>query len=160
VVLLTLAPGGSNPVLVEVGTVLARQEGGIGNDFALVSVRSQLNSWVDPTIAVIAGPCGAYYGSGPETVAHYGHGLAIGTGGTPRAGVALRWTSTAFGWMGAAIFGDSGSPVRVTDLSAAGDLTHLVVDSKWLPNYIAGTRIGRILAIANGWNLASSSLCP
>jgi hypothetical protein len=160
VVLLTLAPGGSNPVLVEVGTVLARKDQGIGNDFALVSVRSQLNAWVDPTIAVIGGPCGAYFGSGPETVAHYGHGLVIGTGGTPRAGVALTWRTTAFGWDGAAIFGDSGSPVRVTGLAAAGDLTHLVVDSKWLPSFIAGTRIGRILQIASGWSLANSALCP
>ena len=159
VVLLTLAPGGANPVLVEVGRVLARQNGGIGNDFALVSVRPQLNSWVDPTIAVVGGPCGTYKGAGPETVAHYGHGAVIGTGGTPRAGVALRFTKTAFGWIGAGIFGDSGSPVRVTDLAAAGNLTHLVVDARWLPNVITGTRIGRILAIADGWSLANSSLC-
>jgi hypothetical protein len=160
IVLLTLAPGGSNPVLVEVGTVQARKNQGIGNDFALVSVRSQLNGWVDPTIAVIAGPCGAYFGQGPETVAHYGHGLVIGTGGTPRAGLALTWRSNAFGWDGLAIFGDSGSPVRVTGLAAAGDLTHLVVDRNWLPSIIAGTRIGRILQIASGWALVSSSLCP
>lgn len=159
VVLLTVAPGGSNPVLVEVGTVLARQNGGIGNDFALVSIRPQLHAWVDPTTAVIGGPCGAYSGSGPETVAHYGHGLVIGTGGTPRAGVAFKFTANAFGWVGAGIFGDSGSPVRVTNLAAAGNLTHLVVDSKWLPNYIVGTRIGRMLAIASGWTLANSSIC-
>ena len=159
VVLLTLAPGGGNPVLVEVGVVLARQSRGIGNDFALVSVRPQLKAWVDPTIAVVAGPCGTYNGNGPETVAHYGHGAVIGTGGTPRAGVALRFTKTAFGWVGAGIFGDSGSPVRVTDLAAAGNLTHLVVDSRWLPNLIIGTRIGRMRAIANGWSLVNSSLC-
>jgi hypothetical protein len=39
-------------------------------------------------------------------------------------GVALTWKSASFGWDGAAIFGDSGSPVRVTDLKAVGDLTH------------------------------------
>jgi hypothetical protein len=159
VVLLTVAPGGGNPVLVEVGTVLARQNGGIGNDFALVSVRPQVDSWVDPTIAVVGGPCGTYKGAGPETVAHYGHGAAIGTGGTPRVGVAFRFTKTAFGWVGAGIFGDSGSPVRVTDLAAAGNLTHLVVDTRWLPNYIVGTRIGRIQAIAGNWSLVNSSLC-
>jgi len=159
VVLLTVAPGGSNPVLVEVGTVQARQDNGIGADFALVSVRPQVSSWVDPTIAVVAGPCGAYSGSGPETVAHYGHGLVIGTGGTPRAGVALTWKNASYGWDGAAIFGDSGSPVRVTGLAAAGNLTHLVVDSRWLPSFIVGTRIGKMLSIANGWSLVSSSLC-
>lgn len=156
VVLLTLAPGGGNPVLVEVGKVVVHVDKGIGADFALVSVRPQLSAWVDPTIAVVAGPCGAYGGSGPETVAHYGHGLAIGTGGTPRAGVALTWNAASFGWDGAAIFGDSGSPVRVTRLQAAGNLTHLVVDTRWLPSFIAGTRIGKMLGVASGWSLVSS----
>jgi hypothetical protein len=159
VVLLTIAPGTENPVLVNVGSVLVRRDNGIGDDFALVSIRSALHAWVDPTIAVLAGPCGAYSGSGPETVAHYGHGLGIGTGGTPRAGVALTWRADAYGWDGAAIFGDSGSPVRVTRLQAAGNLTHLVVDTRWLPSFIAGTRIGKILQIASGWSLVSSSLC-
>jgi hypothetical protein len=160
VVLLTLAPGGGNPVLVEVGKVKVRKNKGIGADFALVSVRPRLRKWVDPTIAVVAGPCGAYGGSGPEVVAHYGHGLVIGTGGTPRAGLALTWKKASFGWDGAAIFGDSGSPVRVTSLRAAGNQTHLVVNGNWLPSFIVGTRIGKILSIADGWKLVSSSLCP
>lgn len=159
VVLLTLAPGGANPVLVDLGTVQKSVDGGIGNDFALVSIRPELQSWVSPTIAVVAGPCGSYTGSGPEPVFHYGHGLAVGTGGTPRAGLALKWESTAFGWTGAAAPGDSGSAVRVnTGMQAAGDLTHLVVDTTWLPSYIAGTRMDRILQIA-GQPLANSPLC-
>ena len=159
VVLLTLAPGGANPVLVDVGTVLARRDNGIGDDFALVSIRPELYPWVSPTTAVVGGPCGLYTGFGPESVAHYGHGLAIGTGGTPRLGLALTWRSDSYGWSGLAIFGDSGSPARVTTLPAAGNLTHLVVDSNWLPSFIAGTRIGRMLQIASGWSLASSPLC-
>jgi hypothetical protein len=159
VTLLTLAPGTENPVLVNVGSVLTFRDNGIGDDFGLVSVRPELNAWVDPTTAVVGGPCGQYGGSGPETVWHYGHGLGIGTGGTPRAGVALSWRADSYGWDGAAIFGDSGSPVRVTDLKAAGNLTHLVVDTTWLPSFIAGTRIGRILQIAGGWSLSSSSIC-
>jgi hypothetical protein len=159
VVLLTLAPGGANPVLVELGTIQKSVNGGVGNDFALVSIRPELQSWVSPTIAVVAGPCGSYTGSGPEPVFHYGHGLAVGTGGTPRAGLALRWDSSAFGWSGAAAPGDSGSAVRVnTGMQAAGDLTHLVVDTTWLPSYIAGTRMDRILQIA-GQPLANSPLC-
>jgi hypothetical protein len=159
VVLLTLAPGAGNPVLVEIGTIRKSVNGGIGNDFAIVPIKPALQSWVSPTIAVVAGPCGSYTGSGPEPVFHYGHGLAIGTGGTPRAGLALKWQRDAFGWTGAAIFGDSGSAVRVnTGMRAAGDLTHLVVDSRWLPSYIAGTRITRILKIA-GQPLANSPLC-
>jgi hypothetical protein len=159
VVLLTLAPGGANPVLVELGTVQKSVDGGIGNDFALVSIRPELQSWVSPTIAIVAGPCGSYAGSGPEPVFHYGHGLAVGTGGTPRAGLALTWQRDAFGWSGAAAPGDSGSAVRVnTGMQAAGDLTHLVVDTNWLPSYIAGTRMDRILQIA-GQPLANSPLC-
>jgi hypothetical protein len=159
VVLLTLAPGGTNPVLVDVGKVVARHANGVGDDFALVEIDPQLYGWVSATTAVVGGPCGAYYGSGPETVWHYGHGLAIGAGGTPRAGVALTWQQDVFGWDTAALFGDSGSPVRVTDLKAAGDLTHLVVDANWLPSVVVGTRIGKILEIANGWQLVSSPLC-
>lgn len=159
VTLLTLAPGGANPVLVELGTVQKSVNGGIGTDFALVSIRPELQSWVSPTIAVVAGPCGSYTGSGPEPVFHYGHGLAVGTGGTPRAGLALTWENNAFGWSGAAAPGDSGSAVRVnTGMQAAGDLTHLVVDTAWLPSYIAGTRMSRILQIA-GQPLADSPLC-
>jgi hypothetical protein len=87
------------------------------------------------------------------------HGLAVGTGGTPRAGLAPRSDSTAFGWSGAAAPGDSGRAVRVnTGMQAAGDLTHLVVDTTWLPSYIAGTRMNRILQIA-GQPLANSPLC-
>lgn len=159
VILLTLAPGGQNPVLVDVGPVVARHDNGIGDDFALVSINPVLHPWVDATTAVVAGPCGRYTGSGPESVWHYGHGLVIGTGGTPRAGVALTWRTNAFGWDGVAIFGDSGSPVRVTDLKAAGDLTHLVVDTQWLPSFIAGTRINKMLQIASGWSLRNSALC-
>jgi hypothetical protein len=160
VVLLTLAPGTENPVLVNIGRTVVSHDNGVGDDFALVEIRPELNEWVFPTTAVVAGPCGQYSGAGPETVAHYGHGLAIGTGGTPRVGVALTWEANAFGWDGAAIFGDSGSPVRVTDLKAAGDLTHLVVDPNFLPSFIAGTRIGKIERINGGWTLVNSSLCP
>ena len=178
VILLTLAPGKGNPVLVDIGTVVARADGGVGNDFALVSIYSSLRSWVSPTTAVVGGPCGAYTGSGlvpvsnplrifrvgpssygPETVWHYGHGLAIGTGGTPRAGAALIWAADYFAWDSPAIFGDSGSPVRITKLKAAGDLTHLVVNTRYVPAFVAGTRIGKMLRIAGSWTLVSSPLC-
>jgi hypothetical protein len=159
VTLLTLAPGGSNPVLVDIGTIRRSVDGGIGNDFAIVSIQPELQSWVSPTIALVAGPCGSYGGSGPEAVFHYGHGLAVGTGGTPRAGLSLTWQTDAFGWSGLAAPGDSGSAIRVgSGMQAAGDLTHLVVDTNWLPSYIAGTRMGRILQIA-GQPLANSPLC-
>lgn len=160
VVLLTLAPSSENPVLVDVGRTVISRNAGIGRDFALVEIRPRLHDWVFPTTAVVGGPCGRYFGSGPETVAHYGHGLAIGTGGTPRAGVALTWRDDSFAWDGAAIFGDSGSPVRVTDLRAAGNLTHLIVSPRYLPSFIAGTRIGQIEKLNGSWRMVDSSLCP
>jgi hypothetical protein len=160
VVLVTLAPGTANPVLVEIGSTTISHNNGIGDDFSLTPINPVLNAWVSPTMSVVAGPCGAYTGSGPETVFHYGHGLGIGTGGTPRAGVALTWQANAFGWDGEGNFGDSGSAVRVgTGLQAAGDLTHLVVDTAWVPSFIVGTRIGKIQQIAGGWSLVSSPLC-
>lgn len=160
VILLTLAPGGGgDPVLVNAGRVVVRRNRGLGNDFALVRIRPRLRQWVSPTAAVIAGPCRAYRGNGPQGVAHYGHGLGIGAGGTPRAGVALKWKRNAYGWAGAASFGDSGSPVRVAGLRAAGSLTHVLVHIRWLPNVVAGTRIHKMLRIADGWRLASSPLC-
>ena len=160
VVLLTVAPSSGNPVLVEVGEVLKRRSSGVGDDFALVSIRPSLEPHVSATTALIGGPCGQYGGDGPETVAHYGHGTAIGTGGTPRVGVALTWGRHHFGWDGAGIFGDSGSPVRVTDLRAAGNFTHIVVNTRFLPSFLAGTRIQKMLDIAGGWRLASSPICP
>ena len=38
-------------------------------------------------------------------------------------------------------------------------LTHLVVDTSWLPGFIAGTRIGRIQQLAGGWNLVNGTPC-
>jgi hypothetical protein len=145
VTLLTVAPGGANPVLVDVGTTQVSHDNDIGDDYAIVSIRPELQEWVFPTMAFVGGPCGSYTGSGPEVLAHTGHGLGVGTGGTPRAGVALNWQANAYGWDGAAAPGDSGSAVRVTGgLQAAGNLTHLVVDTNWLPAFIVGTRISRI----------------
>jgi hypothetical protein len=149
VTLLTVAPGGANPVLVEIGNVTVSHDNDIGDDFALVSIRPELQEWVFPTMAFVGGPCGSFTGSGPQVVAHTGHGLGVGTGGTPRVGVALSWQQDAYGWDGVAAPGDSGSAVRVnTGSQAAGNLTHLVVDTNWLPSYIVGTRIGKITQIA------------
>ena len=161
VVLLTIEPTApSNPVLVDIGTVVVRRSNGIGDDFALVSIRPELHAWVSPTAAVVGGPCGHFVGAAVEPVWHAGHGYAVGTGGTPRSGLATAWTQNAFGWVGAAIYGDSGSPVRITTgLLGAGHLTHLVVQDAWLPATLVGTRIARMLALAPGWSLASSSLC-
>lgn len=177
VTLLTVAPGTSNPVLVTIGTAISRTENGVGADFALVSIKPELQPWVFPTVAQVGGPCGAYTGDGiadvplprvingqatsiePETVYHYGHGTGVGTGGTARSGVSLYWDATAFYWDSPSAPGDSGSPVRVTDLSAAGDLTHLIVDLRRPGAVVAGTRIGKMLRLAKGYSLVSSEYC-
>lgn len=178
VTLLTVAPGTSNPVLVTIGNVITMSDNGIGSDFALVSIKPELQSWVFTTQAVVGGPCGAYTADGTapdvegwnplvksenpieagEGIFHYGHGLGIGTTGTPRAGVATAWTTDAYFWAGAVIFGDSGSAARIHDLKAAGDVTHLVVNLNYAA-YDAGTRISKMLSLAKGYSLANSPYC-
>jgi hypothetical protein len=181
VTLLTIAPGTppavENLVLVEIGTVSKRVDNGIGADFALVSIKPQLQDWVFPTIAQVGGPCGVYAGDGlatqqvpvqghaaadpGEQVFHYGHGLGVGTGGTPRTGHGLYWESKAFWWAGNVVFGDSGSAARVgtTGLGAAGDVTHLVIfDGRHLGATAAGTRAAELQRIA-GKPIVSSPHC-
>jgi hypothetical protein len=181
VTLLTIAPGtpptADNLVLVEIGTVQKRVDNGIGADFALVSIRPELQGWVFPTIPQVGGPCGVYTGNGladvqvplqghatadpGEQVFHYGHGLGVGTGGTPRTGHGLYWESKAFWWAGNVVFGDSGSAARAgtTGLGAAGDVTHLVIfDGKHVGATAAGTRAAELQRIA-GKPIVSSPYC-
>ena len=171
VVLLTLAPTGGDPVLVELGRTLLHRDGGIGNDYGLVEIPASRHDWVFPTIAGVAGPCGVYAGGDPQPVAHYGHGLIGGTGGTPRAGVGvesevpqgfdLEWDGDSYSWVGELSNGDSGSPVRIAQLGAVGNLTHgLGVDLPVpQPSVLGwGTRITTITG--QGWSLVNSPLCP
>lgn len=181
VTLITIAPGDEpsavNLVLVEIGTVTKRVDNGVGADFALISIKPELQSWVFPTIPVVAGPCGVYTGDGltsasvpvqghstaepGEQVFHYGHGLGVGTGGTPRTGHGLYWEDKAFWWAGNVVFGDSGSAARIgtTGLAAAGDVTHLIVfDSKHLGATAAGTRAAELERIA-GQPIVDSPYC-
>jgi hypothetical protein len=53
----------------------------------------------------------------------------------------------------------SGSPVRVTNLAAAGNLTHVAVDLRKPGAVVAGTRIGKILQRASGHAPVNSSYC-
>jgi hypothetical protein len=181
VILLTVAPGGANPVLVDIGTVAVRRNNGIGDDFALVTIRPHLYPWVFPTIAGVGGPCGAYTGDGlvsvpnpvkfqgelipstfklGDTVFHYGHGVGVGTGGTPRSGAALSWYPSSYTWAGVLYGGDSGSAVRIHDLKAAGNLTHGLGIGGVVPLPVGyGTRISKMLSIAKGYSLVNSPLC-
>ncbi|MGH3659840.1 MAG: hypothetical protein ACRDUA_24635 [Micromonosporaceae bacterium] len=160
VVTIIAAPG----VLMTIGKTVKSVNGGIGNDFALIDIYDSMQQHVNPSMAHFGGPTGSGSPQVGDVCVHTGHGLVVGTGGTPRAGVVVYRGSgdnggDAFAWDGAAAPGDSGSPVRLADGKAAGDLTHLDLDTKWLPSFIAGTRIGKIQQIAGGWSLASSPLC-
>jgi hypothetical protein len=171
-VLLTLAPGGANPVLVELGRVLLKRNGGIGKDYALVEIPPALHSWVFPTLSVVGGPCGVYTANDPLPVAHYGHGVGVGTGGTPRAGMGFAlasdpigvkgtdwdWDADSIIWAGMINGGDSGSGVRVGTLPAVSNLTHGIGITGLEPSAIAwGTRVSTITS--SGWQLVSSPLC-
>ncbi len=168
VVLLTLAPGGQNPVLVQLGKVLLKRDAGIGQDYALVEIPANLHSWAFPTVAGVGGPCGIYDGGEPLPVAHYGHGAVGGTGGTPRAGVGfeaplrgwdLQWDADSIVWAGYVYGGDSGSAVRVAQLPAVSNLTHGIGVTGLEPSPIGwGTRVTTITG--SGWALDNSPLCP
>ncbi|HUS23466.1 MAG TPA: hypothetical protein VM369_00835 [Candidatus Binatia bacterium] len=158
VVILTRAPDTGDAVLLDIGVVIERHAGGIGDDFALIEIRPALRRWADAAAAVVGGPCGEYRQERAQTVVYYGHG--VGTkGGEPQSGAAARWRTQAFGWDTHSVSGDSGSPVRLTDFSAAGLLTHVVTDDGGAPSFVAGTRIAQILQAAPGWSLAESRLC-
>lgn len=158
-VTLIAAPG----VLMNIGTTVRSVDNGIGEDFALVEVYPEMVRFVNPSMAIIAGPTGSAAPAIGDVVLHVGHGVGVGTGGTPRAGV-VGWLgdgaeASGYGWSGAASPGDSGSGVRNVQGAAVGNLTHLVIGFDFLPAFIAGTDINRMLQVA-GAPLATASLVP
>jgi len=158
-VTIVAAPG----ILMNIGKTVKSVDRGVGNDFALIDVRPSMEQYVNPSMAYFGGPTGAGDPQPGDVVEHAGHGLVIGTGGTPRAGVVVYRGNgdggDAFAWVGAASPGDSGSAVRLADGTAAGDLTHLVVGGEYLPGDVAGTTIARMLRIA-GKPLATAPNTP
>ena len=147
-VTLIAAPG----VLMNIGTTVKSVNNDVGNDFALIDVRPSMEQYVNPSMTYFGGPTGVGSPQPNDVVEHAGHGLVIGTGGTPRAGVVVYrgpgGGGDAFAWVGAASPGDSGSAVRLANGQAAGDLTHLVVGGPYVPGNVAGTSIDRMLQIA------------
>ena len=178
-ILLTVAPTGGNPVLVELGRVLLKRNAGVGKDYGLVEVPPERRDWVFPTIAAIGGPCGIYSGGDPQPVAHYGHGLVGGIPGTPRAGMGFEltpeqqqdlndviqikgvdwdWDADSIVWAGYLYGGDSGSPVRIGQLPAVSNLTHGVGVTGLEPSVLGwGTRVTTVTS--SGWALVNSPLC-
>lgn len=141
-VTLIAAPG----LLMNIGKTVKSYDAGIGKDFALVEVYPEMVQFVNPSMTHWGGPTGTNHDPAiGDPIVHSGHGVAIGTGGTPRAGVVTyvgngdHNAESAYGWDGAAIFGDSGSAVRHANGLAEGNLTHLVVGTEYAPAFIAGT---------------------
>lgn len=126
--------GNRTPVLMDIGKFSkSTGDGGIGKDWALISVNPEYQHLVTPTMAFWGGPVGMYTKTGEtatftyggrslvptvsinndpflvQQVLHYGHGTGIGAGGTPRSGSAVSWRTTYFTFFGAISPGDSGS---------------------------------------------------
>jgi hypothetical protein len=124
------------PILLDFGKFSkSTGDGGIGKDWALISVESAYQHLVSPTMCAWGGPVGMFTKTGttvgvdwprqigrtpsvttntdpllPQVILHYGHGTGVGQGvGTARVGAAVDWQTAYFTWFGAITFGDSGS---------------------------------------------------
>jgi hypothetical protein len=155
---------GKLPGFYHIGRFVLAHNNGIGDDFAMIRIYPRYQSWVSPTMPVWGGPTGIYTSLQPTLVKHFGHGAAVGTGGTPRAGLCPILNArkgTAFAWYGVGAPGDSGSGVEELTGKAVGNFTHIVIlDGHILPGMLAGTKMKKILQIANGWTLEHGSLIP
>jgi hypothetical protein len=162
---------GKLPGVYHIGKFVLSHDNGVGDDFAMISIYPQFSSWTNPTMPVWGGPTGIKRDTAPTVVEHFGHGTAVGTGGTPRAGVAPIWTArggAAFAWYGVGAPGDSGSAVNTVLQQAGGNFTHIVIYDgnrrnllgEILPGMLTGTTITKILQIANGWTLQLGSPVP
>jgi hypothetical protein len=169
------------PVLIDFGRFSrGTGDGGIGRDWALISIDPEWQSLVTPTMAFWGGPIGMYTATGDvvaanlvngevsvnpnptlvQQIVHYGHGLGVGTGGTPRSGTAITWRPDYFAFFGAITPGDSGSGSNTltgdtvgANREAAGINTHIYVDGSLRTGVgtMAGTRATLVPAtLANG----------
>jgi hypothetical protein len=139
--------------ITAVGTVakMTSGPGEPGNDFSLIRLdQAVVSKWgMNPAIPVIGGPNGVYTGCSPQVVDYFGHGYGVLVSeGKPEVGLATNWLETGYGWTGAGAPGDSGSPVVLADGRAAGNLTHLLVDTDYPGSDQAGMRITAILGFA------------
>ena len=159
--------GQGAPGFYNIGQFVLSRDDGVGEDFAMIQVYPEYESWLNPSMPVWGGPTGVYTSTAPTVVKHFGHGLVVGTGGTPRAGVAPIWDAkdgTAFAWYGVGMMGDSGSAVNVVTGEGAGNFTHIVIldgiPGEILPGMLAGTKLTHILKLARGWELVPGSMVP
>jgi hypothetical protein len=105
-----------------------------------------------------------------QQLVHYGHGIGIGAGGTPRSGTAITWRTSHFMFFGAINFGDSGSGANTltgdalgANRQAAGILTHLWIDPLMRQGLgiMGGTRATQVAGtLANGQLLPYPAPAP
>ncbi|MGH2694003.1 MAG: hypothetical protein ACRDJJ_04230 [Actinomycetota bacterium] len=172
-------------VLLDFGKFSHSTDGGLGNDWALIDIDPAYQSLVTPTMCFWGGPRGMYTKEGSlvgisvprrlgqlpsvsvtpdpllaQTIVHYGHGVGVGAGGTPRVGEAISWGSSHFMFSGAITFGDSGSGSNTVlgdavgaNMEAAGILTHIWIDPLMRSGIgiMGGTRATQVSGtLANG----------
>lgn len=127
------SPGPTIPLITRLGTVASHSDGGVGNDWALVTIDAQWRQWVDPNMAYLGGPsCSAWTGQG-GIIKHVGHGIQTGVvAAVPRVGLAgLSTINGGFTGQTEVSGGDSGSALILANGGpscqmgiAAGVLTH------------------------------------
>jgi len=164
-------PGQGLPGIYNIGRISTSHDNVVGDDFAMIDIYPEFNGWMNPTMPVWGGPTGTYTSTLPTVAKHFGHGTAVGTGGTPRAGIAPILNArggNAFAWYGIGAPGDSGSAVNAAAGEALGNFTHIIIYDgsrkkligEILPGMLAGTTISKILQSAGGYSLAQGSLVP
>jgi hypothetical protein len=172
--------GAPVPVLIDFGRFSSGTgDGGIGRDWALISIDSEWQSLVTPTMAFWGGPIGMYRKNSEvvdadlttgdvsvtpdpmlvQQIVHYGHGTGIGAGGTPRSGASISWKPNHFVFFGAITPGDSGSGSNTvtgdtvgSNREAAGINTHIFFDGSLRTGLgvMAGTRATLPGTVTNG----------
>jgi hypothetical protein len=107
--------------------------GGIGRDFALIRIFDDYVQHINPEMCVWGGPTGVHDGSSilGQSVVHVGHGTAVRTNPLvppyAQTGIGGSTGVNHFFWVGTALWGDSGSPIRLESGEALGVVTHLGV---------------------------------
>src|SRR5437764_7540317 len=87
---------GKLPGFYAIGKFVLSHNNGIGDDFAMISIYSQYNSWLRPTMPVWGGPTGTYTANTPTEVNWVGNALGFGATGPARSGVPPFWYPTPY----------------------------------------------------------------
>lgn len=125
--------GALEPIVLDFGKFSSSVDGGVGNDYAKISIDAAYQALATPTAAFWGGPRGVFTKTGTpagvtfpknglvpsvtvtpdpllaQQLVHYGHGAGVGAGGTARSATALHWGASHYMFFGAISPGDSGS---------------------------------------------------